>query len=547
VDIHGQMFLPLESATAAVLAVAAFVALRLYPIWNSRFQGCDAYNILLCAESLRQAKRLPIRLPPVYLLEEQEQWYPPGFLVFCALLPPAWLQRNYGLLNHLVDLVQVAIIYAAAVAAGYPAVGVLAVLAYGMMPALIQEYASLNTRPLGTALQACFLIAVFFSAAQPAAVAAMVLGVLLFYSHKLSLQQLWFTLPMLTVLTGEWRWLGWLAGLYLASAIVWPRGFLRILQGHVAIVRFWHRYWPLLGAHAVRQSPIYGDGATRTDFYAPRNGSGVLAFAKEALHQNYFAVPALAIALLKAPLAPSDLFLLGWMVSTYAAAILIHHLPALRAIGLGRQYVKFGIVPSLLLLVLNADLASPALLLIAAAAAILEIRQYLLVARNMRTQGAGQVGRVSAELDRLLDLLRNAPGCRVMCLPTHLCDLVAYRARIPTYWGTHSHCFDEKLADFFPVLRKPLAEYARADGLTHLLLDRNYAAAAELGLDKESLVAQAGSYDLYAIGPQAREEGAANTQSNEMEAGGAAAHMQKEADVYSPSSRTAVPTTTLLR
>ena len=493
--------LSLESVTAAVVAIMGFLALRLYPIWINRFQGCDAYNILLCAESLRQTKRLPIRLPPVYLLEEQEQWYPPGFLILCALLPPEWLKRNYPLLNHLVDLIQVAIVFGAAVAIGQPTVGILAVLAYGMMPALIQEYAALNTRPLGTALQGGFLIAVFFSPMHSgAALAAAALGVLLFYSHKLSLQQLWFTLPILAAVTGEWRWIGWLVGLYLASALVWPRGFFGILLGHLAIVRFWHRYWPLLGAHAVRQSPIYGDGTTRTDFYAPRGGSTMLAFAKEALHQNYFAVPALSVAVLKVPLAPSDLFLLGWTVSAYVAAILIHHLPAVRAIGLGRQYIKFGIVPSLLLLVFNADLTSEVFLLLTAAAVMLEIRQYIMVARNLRSnQQTGQIGRVSGDLDRLLDILRATPGCRVMCLPTHLCDLVAYRARIPTYWGTHSHCFDEKLADFFPVLRRSLADYVRADGLTHLLIDHTYVSPKELNLGNSELVDSYGSFDLYRL------------------------------------------------
>ncbi len=267
----------------------------------------------------------------------------------------------------------------------------------------------------------------------------------------------------------------------------------------MAIVRFWNRYWPLLGAHTVRQSPIYGDGTTRTDFYAPRDGLPALAFAKEGLHQNYFAVSALSVALLKSPLAPSDIFLLGWIASAYVAAILIHHLPVLRAIGLGRQYVKFGILPSLLLLVLNADLESVAFLLLTVIAALLAIRQYIMVVRNMRRPQLGQVGRVSTELDRLLDILRATPNCRVMCLPTHLCDLVAYRARVPTYWGTHSHCFDEKLADFFPVLRKPLAEYAQADGLTHLLLDRDYASATELGLAERHLLHRSGEFELYQI------------------------------------------------
>ncbi len=61
--------MPLFILIATALSVAGvFMLLRLYPIWPNRFQGCDAYNILLCARALRRAKRLPIRLPGLFLL-----------------------------------------------------------------------------------------------------------------------------------------------------------------------------------------------------------------------------------------------------------------------------------------------------------------------------------------------------------------------------------------------------------------------------------------------------------------------------------------------
>src|ERR1700746_3643930 len=90
-------------------AASAFFLLRFYPIWPIRFQGCDAYYILMCAESFRREWRLPIRLPPVYLLEKPEQWYPPGFLVLCALIPQRWLERHFWALNHVVDFLAIGI------------------------------------------------------------------------------------------------------------------------------------------------------------------------------------------------------------------------------------------------------------------------------------------------------------------------------------------------------------------------------------------------------------------------------------------------------
>ena len=93
------------SAVVSVFTVAVFLIARMYPIWPRRFQGCDAFNILMNARQLRKSRRLPIRMPPVFLLEEQDQWYPPGFLILCALLPEAWLEKRYWLINHVIDLV----------------------------------------------------------------------------------------------------------------------------------------------------------------------------------------------------------------------------------------------------------------------------------------------------------------------------------------------------------------------------------------------------------------------------------------------------------
>lgn len=482
-------------------SAALFFLLRLYPLWPRRFQGCDAYNVLLCVETLRRTKRLPIRQPPVFLLEQQDQWYPPGFLVLCALLPEVWLKRYYWLINHVVDFLNVAIAFCLALGFDQPWIAAAIVIFYAMQFGLVHEYASLNTRPLGTLLLTGFLFAAYAGMEQPwAAALAAVLGVLLFYSHKLSLQQLWFSLPVLAVVAVDWRWLAWLPGLYLLSLAVWPRGFWRIVKGHAAIVAFWHRQWPLLGAHMVRHSPVYGDRRTRAGFYAVDGWRGFVDFSQNALQQNFFIIPVVAAMILSPQSTAFERFLLGWIVSVYLAATLIHVLPQLRGIGLGRQYIKFAIVPTAVLIAATASSASSWVWLLTAVAAALTAVLYLFTVRSLRRHSSEQTGQMSDPLTALLRRVQAQPGVRLMCLPTHLCDLVAYQTRVPVYWGTHSDCFDDRLAAFFPVMRRRLEEYARDDGLTHLLLDLRYVDAAELDLDPVDQVDASGSYALYRIG-----------------------------------------------
>ena len=88
-----------------------------------------------------------------------------------------------------------------------------------------------------------------------------------------------------------------------------------------------------------------------------------------------------------------------------------------------------------------------------------------------------------------------------MCLPAHLCDLVAYSGCVATYWGTHSEDFDERLAAFFPVLRRKIKDYAEDEGLTHLLIDQRYVTVDELGLSSGSVLNEAGNYVLFNLKP----------------------------------------------
>ena len=497
-------------AGAVCLAVAAFFFLRLFPIWRQREHGCDAFNILLCAEAIRRDRRVPPQVRDLFILEESEQWYPPVFLALCALLPQDWLQRRYWLFNQVVDAASAILLFlvvARDTDSAWLACG--AVVIYAASAGLVLEFAALTTRPLGLLVVNLLMLSAILASREPAwLLVALALGVVLIYAHKLSAQQIWLTAPLLYLLTGDWIWALLVPGIYAAAFIVWPSGFRAVIGAHIAIVRFWSRNWPMLGAHAVRQSPIYGKGKPeRRDYYAAWPNGAPLKFAKEVFHQNYFLLPAvvgtavyLAAGDVGWPHGEAVLPLAAWTASAYVAAALTHFIPALRGLGLGMQYVKFSLFPSicLVMLTLHASAALP-VLGATAIAAVLALRQYLLLTKNLRySQAVSPAGGMSPDLANVLQYLRDDPDARILVLPVHLCDLVAYTTRRPVYWGTHGQCFDDRLEWFFPVLRRPLADFAADGRLTCLLLDRRYAEAAELGIEAAPVM-ESGPYAIYRL------------------------------------------------
>ena len=492
-----------ESVYLFCIGATLFVALRVLVVWPQRLLGCDAFYIRLSAESFRSQKRLPIVVPDIYQLERPDQWYPPGFMVLCGLLPKKVLQKYYWLVNHVIDLTSALLLFIACLYLGVPAwMGLVAILCYAVVSGSITEFSTLNTRPFGLLLLNVYLFSAYWSSIHTSwLVVTLLFGALLVFSHKLTMQQLWFTLPCLSIATQSWYWLGLLFGCYLVAFLIWPRGAWRVCIGHYVIVRFWHRNWGELGAHAVKQSPIYGDGETLAHYYAPGGKSGFYAYAKDVFHQNYFIVPLLVYWCSNPFNTRSILLQLSvWVFSVYFVAIAVHAVPRLRAIGLGRQYLKFAIVPSLSILAVI-SIESPAVSFQTAAivvAVLLGFRHYGQVLREAWKRNSEHSNQDETDLCTITDFLIQQKCPCVFALPYTLCDRVAYITRQSVYWGTHSDVFDERLYQLFPVLRQPMSYFVE-DGVTHLLLDTRYVAPAELELDEAERLCEAGSYVIISI------------------------------------------------
>ncbi len=480
--------------------LAIFFIVRLAPVWHERNQGCDAYYFLLCAEEFRNRPQLPIVLPGYYLLEAQEQYYPPGFSIFCSLFPPRWLDRYHWLISHVIDagMFVTLVVWVSAHAGLALAWGTGIAYAAGT---LAMEYRSLTSRPLGVVLFTIFIFANKLSVdgSIVGLVVAIAAGFLILFTHKLSIQLLWFMIPILAIIDQSLAWLFPLFGSYLAALLIGRRFFIDVLRAHADIVRFWHRNWPLLGAHMVRQSPIYGDGRSNTSVHAGIDARSALNYIVSVIRQNYFA-PMLAISLIDYPaLSDWDRFFVHWAALAYCWALLTLYLPSLRSVGLGTLYVKYAHLPVLVLtasILAKAGMPWPWLIVLVCVG--YNIRYYWNLISHMRQSGWQSTGALSGGLSEIIDRIKTIDAPRILCVPTHIADSVAYHTRKPVLWGTHGYGFRQVEA-IFPVLRKCLDEIVRDLGATHLLLDRRYAEPAELAIDPTKVSAEAQNYLLIPL------------------------------------------------
>lgn len=475
-----------------------FLALRLVPLYSSKKKGCDAYFFLLCAEEFRRRPGVPVTLPGLYLLEPDEQWYPPMFYVFLGLFPEKWIKENYWLINHLLDLLVGFLILNLASLIGTPLVGLLVAAMYALDESIIMEYQNMTSRPLGCVLFFSLLGSAWLGIhAHPLWMGvAVVCGVLLVYTHKLACQLVWFLFPFLMVVRGEVQWGFLLLAMYAGAFAVYPGFFVKLIRAHFDIISFWSRYWPWLGAHQVKSSPVYGDGRPAGFFEGTRWDQGK-AMTLRILLSNAWIIPALFGAALMPegyviPLAQVCVGGLVWVVLT-------SYIPFFRGVGEGTKYIKYLLPPSLILVAASVVKVSWLWLLVVPLA-LRQVRQYVRSVRNKpKTEMTGSLNEC---LEKMFAHMRQLEDTRTFCLPLHLSDTVAYHTRNPVFFGTHGYGFKEA-AQVFPVLQRPVEDCVREYGLTHLLLDTTYASVGELRLEgRLTTVAAFGNYELLSFRPE---------------------------------------------
>lgn len=483
---------------AGIAVGVAFLALRIAPMWPLRNRGCDAYYFLLTAEAWREGRRIPIRLPPYYILESEEQDYPPLFSIMLGLLPARVVERRYWAINHVVDLLSLGALMAFVASESGLSWAIGAGLIYGATPLLVHEYATLTSRSLGhvTFLGTMFASWWWVETGEPLALAAAaVAGVFLLYAHKLSVQLLWFLLPFLAATELDVRWLLPLPLGYAISVGIAPRTFVAMQRMHGEIVSFWGRNWPFLSAHQVENSPVYGDGKPHTGYHRGTGVRRLVHYLVTVAQHQPWSLPAVVGAGVAWPLHGVERFVFLWLVGTYLWALLTLVVPALRCLGEGTKYLKYAAVPAIFLSVrFLAEGAAPVVWAAAALAGSATIVGYVLVVRRLNAPDQ-RTGVQTDDLDTLLELVRVFDGARVMCIPTQIADLTAYRTQKPVLWGTHHAGFPE-VEPFYPVLRKPVEWFVERYHLTHLLLDTEYAALETLRPRNVTEVARRGRYLL---------------------------------------------------
>ncbi len=483
---------------------------RLATFWKSRQRGCDAYYFLLSSEVFRAQWKIPITLPSIYLLEQPEQWYPPGFSVFLALIPRRLLQRFYWVVSPVVDCAVVAVTYGVVYAiTGRLWLAALAGLLHAINSASMADCTNLNSRPLGALLFTGTMLGAvgFYVGAGPwFGPLALISGVGLLMTHKLSSQLLYVLLPAMALLLWDATFMGALISILVLTIIASRRFIIKVWRAQTDILGFWRANWKNLGAHQIDDSPMYMDSATGGPSFL--GGKMFLGGWAGIFKQAQYMAMNPAIIMVVFPLmhfralTDWDLAMFWWAVATYVFAAATIFVKPLRFIGEGHRYLKLAALPvgylAILPLLRGWDLGLywPLLALSVGMAGYALWR----MGRFMGDPSKTLVPFVDDDLSRVMEFLKAERTANILCVPDSLGDALGYYCQKGILRGTHNWPF-RVVEAFFPVHRLPLDYFVNWYHSSHVVVSTGYVDPERLEFPEGMKpVLEAGVYRVYAEG-----------------------------------------------
>lgn len=478
------------------VAVLAFY-LRIKPRLLQKDFGIDSWYFLLYAEEFRRTRRIPVKLP-YFMLDLEDQWYPPGLAIFLSFFPQRFIEKFNFAISALIDVLQVLLLYLISyLLSKSHSVSFFSALLYASSPILITQNSNLNSRSLGALIFTSALLSLyaFISTSNYFYLfLTIILGACLLHTHKLATQQMVFLI--LAFICSGFINFAVLAGIYL-TAIFFSGGFyLKIFKGHIAILKFWKKNIFNLYAHQIYRSPIYRN---KEKEQTKRGCQGVASnkiWYFLAKLQFLFAIILVIYSYFRNRpyFVLSDYFFVTWFIVNCITIILTTYIKPLKFLGEGYRYYMYGIFPSSYLISRfgSGSGYNPSLVFIFI---ILAINMALIV-KIHNDQKKNILACLDADLKEMGAHIKELPKDNIMCFPAVYCEFIAYFCRKKTLWGGHGYCYD-KLQDFFPVLLKPVEYFIEAFKISYCLINTAYVSLDDLFLKINfKIIKQVGKYYL---------------------------------------------------
>lgn len=482
--------------------------LQIWPRIKNRYFGIDTWRFALLADFIRKNKKLPEAVPEKYIVPGSVD-NPPLLPLILSIFKKEWFDRNQGYISPAFDILHSLTVFGMGYAAtGNSIGGYIAQIIYALTPVVPLEASNLSLRTLSSLIFTWAMLSVISYAISPDTfnlVIAIAMIILLAYTHRMSVQVLFFALIGFAIIDKNTNYITvFLIGI--ASAIFLFKGqYLKYLRGQLLLISFWMYNIQNRLAHQVRGNPSkekkHTDFVRRIEYLIWK----IPVFPFIAVNPwILYAFWTLLVGFSSVNIGGNDIWLsamLKWSLILFGLGILFN-LKYLRFLGEGQRYLEYGVsavsvVASSVILKSYAisasgflSLAIPWILGIGCLGGIIFLQNKLVVNNPDKS--------ITPALWSVIDFLNNEKNeVRIACIPHGLADAVTYFLKNGKALLSDNSVGVWELQEFWPLIKRPLNEIADKFKLNCFLVSTNYVKLEEIDIPGFERSFEEGNYIIF--------------------------------------------------
>ena len=494
-----------------VILILSFY-LRIKPnLYHDKKIGIDIWYWLLYIKNLRGKKEFPVKLDN-YLLETNEQVYPPLFPILISKLGEKRIGKYGYLIAPIIDCFQLVLLGLVVFLLTQNIVMTLvAGLLYAISPILITYNFQLNPRSLGSLFFSIVFLSVLLIELTNNyyfLLSIIPFGILVLFTHKMTTQIMVVFFLSYSIIALDLLFVAVVPLIFLL-AIFFSKGFyLKILRGHYDIVTFWKRNINYLRAHQIEDSHLYKkDKITASKVPISLSPKIDRIFtecpwflkAVEIFARNPFILIIFPLIFKLSDLGLVEKYFVTLVLIIYGWIFVTTYITPFKCLGEGFLYTYPAAFPlsylaGYLFVSFKPNISIPILVI----AILVSLFVFHLSFKNIKN--GKRMGLIDNDLEEITKYLKELPKNNVMCFPVTLAEFVTYITGKKVLWGAHSYGFKE-LESFFPILRERIEYFIHNYNINYVLVDNDYVKLEDFMENKKiiSLLRERGKYMLYKI------------------------------------------------
>lgn len=483
----------------ALLAFATFV-FHARPRFYNKYFGVDAWRHLLVVDYIRKNKRIPLTSGENQLFKGPFD-YPPALLVVLSFFPRRFLEKYQGFVSPFIEIIHSLLLFAVCYyLTSNLLVSLLSQTIYALIPVMAMESSQLSPRGFGSLVFSSSILLMFFYSISPSWLllgGAVLFTIILFFSHKMASQAMFFTTALLSLVERNFIYIG----IFLLSgtlALLFSRDlYIRIVKGQIAVLKFFRKNVQFRYVHQIRG---IRSNREREDLdFIGRAKATIGRFPLVALVASnpfvlIFLIAAITLAnetvrsqfltiSLRAEIIPKFLW---WIIIMYFLGIITAQLKPFQFLGEGTKYVVYSSFPlSVVLAIFTGFYAIQKtnywFFVPLAITAFVCFVQVLWMQRNVVIKDS--MRSLTTPLKKVIKYLRSADDeVRLAVFPLAASSIVSYFAdcKVLSTDSAYVHGYDQDYADFDPFLKRPLHDYVGKYRINYILINENYVKLPEL-------------------------------------------------------------------